>query len=323
MESSWGGTSLALDLNLNPAARCSPAAAAAPPAPLNESGFFDLERTLSVKEEANVLIEELKRVSHENKRLTEMLTAMCQSYNALQSHLMDLMSKNSEKEQTQSRKRKAHQIISNCSNMVGPIGNTESTSSDNDSCKKPIRENIKGSVSRVVLRTDKSDTSLVVKDGYQWRKYGQKVTRDNPSPRAYFKCSSAPSCPVKKKVQRSFEDATVLIATYEGEHNHLQPSQGGVTLLESNQVGSAPAAASPIAASRSSSLSLNLDLVQHRGLHEDRDRSRKVVVHGNEAPIVLQQSLAEQMASSLTRNPSFTTALATAIFGRFFDHYET
>ncbi|XP_052724569.1 WRKY transcription factor 18-like [Vigna angularis] len=43
---------------------------------------------------------------------------------------------------------------------------------------------MKPKISSVYVRTKASETTLIVKDGYQWRKYGQKVTRDNPCPRA-------------------------------------------------------------------------------------------------------------------------------------------
>ncbi|KAM7269786.1 hypothetical protein ACFE04_025283 [Oxalis oulophora] len=50
-----------------------------------------------------------------------------------------------------------------------------------------------------------------LEDGYRWRKYGQKAVKNSPFPS---------KCTVKKRVERSSEDPTIVITTYEGQHCH-------------------------------------------------------------------------------------------------------
>ncbi|CAH9053925.1 unnamed protein product [Cuscuta europaea] len=59
-------------------------------------------------------------------------------------------------------------------------------------------------------------------DDFSWRKYGQKPIKGSPHPRGYYKCSSVRGCPAKKHVERALDDPTMLIVTYEGDHNHSQ-----------------------------------------------------------------------------------------------------
>nr|QQV37190.1 WRKY transcription factor [Boehmeria nivea] len=76
-----------------------------------------------------------------------------------------------------------------------------------------------------------------LEDGYRWRKYGQKAVKNSPYPRSYYRCTTQ-KCSVKKRVERSFQDPSTVITTYEGQHNHPIPSA-----LRGNAAAAAAAAA--------------------------------------------------------------------------------
>ncbi|AEE85199.1 putative protein [Arabidopsis thaliana] len=58
-------------------------------------------------------------------------------------------------------------------------------------------------------------------DGYNWRKYGQKLVKGSEYPRSYYKCTH-PNCEAKKKVERSREGHIIEII-YTGDHIHSKP----------------------------------------------------------------------------------------------------
>ncbi|TKY73666.1 WRKY transcription factor 75 [Spatholobus suberectus] len=59
----------------------------------------------------------------------------------------------------------------------------------------------------------------VLDDGYQWRKYGKKIVKNNKFPRSYYRCSHR-GCNVKKQIQRHPQDEQIVVTTYEGTHTH-------------------------------------------------------------------------------------------------------
>ncbi|CAI8605978.1 unnamed protein product [Vicia faba] len=149
-------------------------------------------------EKVETLELELQQVREENNTLRFMLEVMSKKCTNLKQEI---------------NKEENKEIIS--SNQIGLSPNFDTSKRARleyfPTAKKPLQ---------VFVKTHPNDESLIIKDGYQWRKYGQKVTKDNASPRAYFRCSMAPNCPAKKKVQKCLHDKSIIVATYGGEHNH-------------------------------------------------------------------------------------------------------
>ncbi|KAG8056773.1 hypothetical protein GUJ93_ZPchr0002g24018 [Zizania palustris] len=130
------------------------------------------------------LEEKLRRLTEENQRLTGALDAILAGHHA-----------------APHRPHAARSPSQSCATAMAPSVPT-SCAAREDAAAEAVSK-----VRTIRVRADASDADArgmaeTVKDGHQWKKYGQKVTRDNPYPRAYFRCASAPSCPVKKKVPK-------------------------------------------------------------------------------------------------------------------------
>ncbi|KAI5684514.1 hypothetical protein M9H77_05742 [Catharanthus roseus] len=92
-----------------------------------------------------------------------------------------------------------------------------SASSGRCHCSKKRRLRMKRVVRVPAISMKMAD---IPPDDYSWRKYGQKPIKGSPHPRGYYKCSSVRGCPARKHVERALDDPSMLIVTYEGEHNH-------------------------------------------------------------------------------------------------------
>ncbi|KAH9299240.1 hypothetical protein KI387_030922, partial [Taxus chinensis] len=182
----------------------------------------------------------------------------------------------------------------------------ESSSTNGVSLNKKIHVAVVPTPKKIINVVTKSEVTTV-SDGCQWRKYGQKMTRNSRWPRAYYKCA-VPLCAVKKQIQRCAADPTMLTAIYEGEHNHLlSPVAMAVMNTSSNAELPFPASIATIS-SMGSSPTITLDLTNNLNpnlqgylLDPQGQLSMDSVAYANADPNYNTAVLAVAIAASLIK----------------------